>query len=193
MEEHRAPARNNKARILLLVPIIAINLWGGIHAVNAATSHQGALFDFSNNSAVLEKGTASGGAVPETSVSSTVNRLVLSTSSATFIYNGQPVKAAQPMAYRRGYYYVPVITMAELFGLNLTYDSRTKETIVSDKNMKVHFRAGSRAYTANGSTNMMEAHTFTQQGTLMIPLSSWADMTGSTLVKEGKSLSLTWR
>lgn len=193
MEEQHAPTRNNKAYMLLLVPIIALNLWGGIYAVNAVANDQGALFELSGDMNTVEREITSGGTTLETSVSGTVNRLILSSSTTTFTYNGQLVKAAQPMVYKKGYHYVPVITMAKLFGLNLTYDSNTKETIVSDKNMKVRFRAGSSGYTANGASNMMEAPAFTHQGSMMITIGSWARLTGSVIDKEGKSLALTWR
>lgn len=193
MEEQHAPTRYNKAYMLLLVPIIALNLWGGIYAVNAATSEQGALFELSNDVATVEKGVTSGGTALGTSVSSTVNNLVLSTSTTSFTYNGQSVKAVQPMVYKKGYHYVPLITMAKLFGLNLTYDSNTKETILSNKNVWVRFKAGSKIYTANGSSNIMESPAFTYQGNMMITIDSWARLTGSVINKEGKSLSLTWR
>lgn len=192
MGEQYALASNNKAYMLLLVPIIALNLWGGLYAVSAATSEMSVHFDLSNDTALSTQGNSTIGSALQPSVPSTAHQLIVTTSSTTFTYDGQPIEAVQPVVYKKGYYYVPVVTMAKLVGLNPSYDSKTKEMIVSDNSTMVRFKSGSRMYTANDSSNMMEAPAITHQGSTMITIGSWACLTGSTVVKEGKSFSLTW-
>lgn len=192
MGEQYAPASKNKAYMLLLVPIIALNLWGGLYAISAATSEMSVQFDLSNDKALSTQGTTTIGSAHEPTVPSTAHQLIVSASSTTFTYNGRQVESVQPVVYKKGYYYVPVATMAKLVGLNLSYDSKTKEMIVSDNSTMVRFKSGSRMYTANDASNMMEAPAITHHGSTMITIGSWACLTGSTVVKEGKSFSLTW-
>lgn len=105
MKEQYAPASNNKTYMLLLVPIIALNLWGGLYAVSAATSEMSVQFDLSNDTALSTQGNTTIGSALQPSVPSTAHQLIVTTSSTTFTYDGQPIEAVQPVVYKKGYYY----------------------------------------------------------------------------------------
>ncbi|HAG00003.1 MAG TPA: copper amine oxidase [Paenibacillus lactis] len=120
------------------------------------------------------------------------NKLVISTGSASYIFNGKPVAAAQKMMIRKGYSYVPVSTMAKLYGWGLSYDAKTKEAVVKGSEGEWRFKNGSSAIRKDGSTVRMDAPAITYRGSMMVPVRSWAKLTGSSLAVTGGKVTLTW-
>ncbi len=119
--------------------------------------------------------------------------LVLQQDSTTVEYNGQLSIAAQPVTYAKGANFIPLSTVAKLYGYTVTYDAATKESVVSKDDVELRFLAGTTRYTLNGEERFAASELFTQQGSMMVPIRTWSQITGSRFEVSGTTYALSWR
>nr|WP_235440059.1 stalk domain-containing protein [Paenibacillus sp. DMB20] len=100
------------------------------------------------------------------------NVLVLMMNSANMYHNGEHFKAAQPMAVKNGVSYVSIRAMVERAGLKLTYDFKTKETIIHKGENELRFKTDSNKYKVNGESRTMKGPAYQYKNTFMVPLTS---------------------
>lgn len=125
--------------------------------------------------------------------SSQLHTLVLQQSSTTIEYNGQLSTAVQPVTYTKGANFIPLSTVAKLYGFTVSYDAETKESVVTKGDMELRFVAGTSRYTINGEERFAASDLFTQQGSMMVPIRTWSDITGSRFEVSGTTYALSWR
>lgn len=98
--------------------------------------------------------------------------LVLMMNSADMYHNGKYYKAAQPMAVKNGVSYVAIRSLVDRVGLKLTYDSKTKETIINRGSDELRFKTDSKYYTVNGVRTVMKGPAYQTNNVFMVPLTS---------------------
>ncbi|MHA6530684.1 stalk domain-containing protein [Paenibacillus sp. BAC0078] len=100
------------------------------------------------------------------------NQLILMMNSNKMYKNGVQYTANQPMAVKYGVSYVSIRAMVEMVGVKYTYDTKTKEVIVTKGTSIMRFKTDSKIYTVNGSKVTMKGPAYQFKGTFMIPLTS---------------------
>ncbi len=100
------------------------------------------------------------------------NKLIFIMNSNQIYRDGKLYFSNQPMTVKNGVSYVSVRALVERVGLTLTYDSSTKETVMSKDGKELRFKTDSKFYTVNGVQSMMKGASFQQKGTFMVPLTS---------------------
>jgi hypothetical protein len=98
--------------------------------------------------------------------------LILMMNSDKMYQNGKLYTASQPMMVKKGVSYVAVRSMVDRVGLNLTYDTLTKETIITIGDNEARFKINSNKYTVNGVSKVMKGPAYIQKGIFMVPLTS---------------------
>lgn len=106
------------------------------------------------------------------SASAGANQLILMMNSNKMFKNGVQYTANQPMAVKYGVSYVSIRAMVEMVGVKYTYDTKTKEVIVTKGNSIMRFKTDSKIYTVNGTKVTMKGPAYQFKGTFMIPLTS---------------------
>ncbi|GAE04528.1 stalk domain-containing protein [Paenibacillus sp. JCM 10914] len=100
------------------------------------------------------------------------NDLILMMNSDKMYQNGKTYTAGQPMAVKQGVSYVAIRSLVDRVGLKLTYDSRTKETVIMRGNDELRFKTNSSIYTVNGERRTMKGAAYQTNNTFMVPLTS---------------------
>ncbi len=102
----------------------------------------------------------------------TKNELVLLMNSDVMYHNGQRYKAGEPMAVKKGVSYIAVRAMVERAGLKLSFDNKTKETIIIKDGNELRFKTGSSNYKVNGQVRPMKGPAYISNNVFMVPLTS---------------------
>lgn len=100
------------------------------------------------------------------------NDLILMMNSNKMYQNGKAYTAGQPMAVKNGVSYVAIRSLVDRVGLKLTYDGKTKETIIIRGNDELRFKTNSSVYTVNGVRKSMKGPAYQSNNTFMVPLTS---------------------
>ena len=100
------------------------------------------------------------------------DELILLMNSPVMYHNGQMYKAAQPMAVKSGVSYVSIRALVEHAGLKLSYDNKTKETIIFKNGSEIRFTTDSSKYKVNGEQRPMKGPAYQYKNTFMVPLTS---------------------
>lgn len=103
--------------------------------------------------------------------------LALTAEKANMSHNGQELIADQPVVDKDNLAYIPLKSVALLYGFSVTYDADTKETVASKEELTLRFKAGATTISVNGNEVEAAGEIFSQKGSLMVPLRTWADIT----------------
>ncbi|GAA0356813.1 copper amine oxidase N-terminal domain-containing protein [Bacillus horti] len=125
--------------------------------------------------------------------SSSIHTLVLRQNSTTFTHNGQALKAVQPVTLKNGVTYAPLSSLAKVYQFNISFDPNTKESIVKNDALEIRFKANTSTIRVNGRTVQSSGELFTQQGYLMVPVRTWAELTRSTFAVTKDSITFKWK
>lgn len=98
--------------------------------------------------------------------------LILMMNSDKMYHNGKLYIAGQPMAVKSGVSYVAIRSLVERVGLKLTYDSKTKETVITRGADILRFKTDSNVYTVNGVKTTMKGAAYQSKNVFMVPLTS---------------------
>jgi len=133
-------------------------------------------------------------AAPEQTEASTQRseQLVLTKNSKTLRHNGTPVQAVQPVTFSNGSSYGPFKTMAQIYGFRVSYNASTKESIAVKGNTEIRFKAGQSNIRVNGQVVRSSGTVYIQEGFLMVPLRTWAELTGSTIQFTPTVMTFRW-
>ncbi|OWA37018.1 hypothetical protein B9G55_02780 [Saccharibacillus sp. O16] len=99
-------------------------------------------------------------------------KLILVINGNKMYQKGQTFTAAQPMTAKNGVSYIAVRSFVDRVGLKLTYDAKTRETVISKAGDELRFKIGTDTYTVNGVPTKMKGASFQQKNTFMVPLTS---------------------
>ncbi|MEW4370418.1 copper amine oxidase N-terminal domain-containing protein [Paenibacillus kandeliae] len=114
------------------------------------------------------------------------NKLIFMMNSNQIYRDGKLYFSNQPMTVKNGVSYVSVRALVERVGLTLTYDSVTKETVMTKDGKELRFKTDSKYYTVNGVQSLMKGASFQQKGTFMVPLTSITAALGIPYTVQGK-------
>lgn len=112
------------------------------------------------------------GKVETQNASTGAGELILMMNSNKMYQNNQLYLAGQPMVVKNGVSYVAIRAMVERVGLKLTYDAKTKETIIISGGKELRFKTNSKNYTVNGVAKAMKGPAYQQKNVFMVPLTS---------------------
>ena len=119
-------------------------------------------------------------------------RLVLTKNSKMLQHNGVAVQAVQPVTFRNGSSYGPFKTMAQLYGFQVSYNAATKESIAIKGNLDIRFRPNQADIRVNGQVVRSSGTVYIQEGFLMVPLRTWAELTGSSIDFTPTVMTFRW-
>lgn len=121
------------------------------------------------------------------------DKLILVINGDKMYQKGQTYTAAQPMTAKNGVSYIAVRSFVDRVGLKLTYDAKTKETVISKGSDELRFKLGTDTYTVNGVPTKMKGASFQQKNTFMVPLTSITQALGIpyTIDYKAKTITLT--
>ncbi|MCQ4085903.1 stalk domain-containing protein [Saccharibacillus sp. JS10] len=128
----------------------------------------------STNNTPSQTPTTNKPATPAFDAASTLgtDQLVLTINGNKMYQNGQTYTAAQPMAAKNGVSYIAARSFVDRVGLKLTYDAKTKETVIKKGTDELRFKLGTDTYTVNGVPTKMKGTSYQEKNTFMVPLTS---------------------
>ncbi|WP_017815295.1 stalk domain-containing protein [Paenibacillus shenyangensis] len=100
------------------------------------------------------------------------NKLIFMMNSNQIYRDGKLYYSNQPMTVKNGVSYVSVRALVERVGLTLTYDSKTKETVMKKDGKELRFTTDSKYYTVDGVRTLMKGPSYQQKSVFMVPLTS---------------------
>lgn len=106
--------------------------------------------------------------------------------------DGVNYSSAQPTVIVSGTTYAPLSMLGARFGYSVSYDIRTKESVVKSGDAEIRWKNESSSYVANGTAVPFAGKAFNQNGSLMVPVRAWATATGSTLTAAKGQVMLNW-
>ncbi|GAA0373151.1 stalk domain-containing protein [Bacillus horti] len=127
-----------------------------------------------------------------TNLTATQDKLIMRQDSKSMNFNGQTVQAAQPITLKNNMNYIPLASVAKLYGFEMTYQASTKESIAKSGDLEFRFKINSRDIKVNGTTIQSPAPMYVQDGSLMIPIRTWADLTKSKFSASGSEYTFSW-
>ncbi|MHA2857323.1 stalk domain-containing protein [Paenibacillus lautus] len=104
--------------------------------------------------------------------SATGKELILYFNSTKMVQDGVTYNAPQPMQVKKGVSYVPIRALVDRVGFKVTYDKKTKETIITKGSNELRFKTDSSKYTVNGVTKTMKGTSYQTKSTFMVPLTA---------------------
>lgn len=121
------------------------------------------------------------------------DKLILILNGNKMYQKGQTYTAAQPMTVKSGVSYIALRSFVDRVGLKLTYDAKTKETIISKGSDELRFQQGTNTYKVNGVPTKMKGASYQQKSTFMVPLTSITQALGIpyTIDYKAKTITLT--
>lgn len=124
---------------------------------------------------VTDKGTAATGQDKKQNIDTTIygsDVLVIVPNSNVMVHNNIEYKAPQPVTAIKGVSYVSLRTLTERFGFQLTYDNKTKESIISSGGRELRYKIGTNTYQVDGVATKMSGTSYAKDNTFMVPLTS---------------------
>ncbi|WP_019639132.1 copper amine oxidase N-terminal domain-containing protein [Paenibacillus fonticola] len=101
-----------------------------------------------------------------------VSQLVLMMNSNKMYQDGKQYLAPHPMTVKDGVSYISIRAIVERTGLKLSFDNKTKETIIRRGGDELRFKLNSKSYKVNGTVKQMKGPSYSSQDVFMVPLTS---------------------
>ena len=118
--------------------------------------------------------------------------LELARDSDIMRFDGAEIRIAQPVTYVEGTAYVPLKSVAPVFGFTVGYDGITREAIAKSDKLEIRFRDGSPDITVNGSAAQAPGPVFIRNGSMMVPLRMLANLADGRIEVSGRSITVRW-
>ncbi|MFF3926103.1 stalk domain-containing protein [Paenibacillus lactis] len=109
---------------------------------------------------------------PNNQISAGGKELILYFNSTKMIQDGVTYNAPQPMQVKKGISYVPIRALVDRVGFKVSYDKKTKETVITKGSNELRFKTNSSKYTVNGVSKNMKGTSYQTNGTFMVPLTA---------------------
>ncbi|AZS14707.1 copper amine oxidase N-terminal domain-containing protein [Paenibacillus lutimineralis] len=111
---------------------------------------------------------------PATTTNATAGagQLVLMMNSNKMYQGGKEYIAGYPMEVKNGVSYVSIRAIVERAGLQLSFDNKTKETIISRGNDELRFKLDTSNYRVNGVVTPMKGKSYSAKNNFMVPLTA---------------------
>ncbi|WP_274651783.1 stalk domain-containing protein [Paenibacillus humicola] len=135
-----------------------------------------------------------GGHVKTASADGTpTDTLVLTLRSNVIVHNGVVWKSTQPLTIYNGTGFVEFRAISARYGYKVSYNPATKESIATSGEHELRFKPGSAIVEMDGTMVKASGATYILNGSLMVPLRAWSEITGSKLTIAGTKMTLTWQ
>ncbi|PLT46678.1 hypothetical protein B8V81_0902 [Paenibacillus pasadenensis] len=132
------------------------------------------------------------GAAGEASAEPGVNTITLTKGSKQMDKDGAAITAVQPLTIKNDVSYAAFSTLAQLYGYKTSYDAKAKESIAKTPSGEIRFRMNTKDIWVDGTKWTGEAASYSEKGSLMIPIRTWAKISGSSISFSGKQILLRW-
>ncbi|WMT42592.1 copper amine oxidase N-terminal domain-containing protein [Paenibacillus sp. D2_2] len=112
---------------------------------------------------------------PDSNVNATgagAGQLILMMNSNKMYQGGKEYIAGYPMEVKNGVSYVSIRAIVERAGLQLSFDNKTKETIISRGNDELRFKLNTANYRVNGVVTPMKGTSYSAKNNFMVPLTA---------------------
>lgn len=125
---------------------------------------------------------------------STSNQVIVITrNSKNYTFNGTSKQLTQPVVEKNGTTFIPLKSIAELYGFKVSYESKTKESIAASSQLTLAFKQNSNKVKING-TELKDIPTpLIISGSLMVPLRAWSELTKTKLTLTATEIKLEWQ
>ncbi|TYP77898.1 stalk domain-containing protein [Paenibacillus methanolicus] len=120
------------------------------------------------------------------------NQLILKLNSKMMIKNGVSSMSAQPVTAKSGTSFIPLKSVADQYGYNVSYDAKTRESVVKNALHEFRFKADRKTITRDGKAVVAPLAPFALGGSMMVPIRTWSNMTDSQLNLTGTTITLAW-
>ncbi|MBB6635560.1 stalk domain-containing protein [Cohnella thailandensis] len=120
------------------------------------------------------------------------NTLSLYLDKAKVALNGVEYPSVQPTTAVKGVSYAPLSMLVARYGYSISFNSVTKESIVTGNNLEMRWKMNTSTYTLNGVSSTFAGKAYVLKGSLMVPVRAWATATGSTLTTSKGQIVLAW-
>ncbi|MCQ6562754.1 stalk domain-containing protein [Paenibacillus mendelii] len=120
------------------------------------------------------------------------NQLTLKLNSKVMIKNGVSSMSAQPVTAKNGTSFIPLKSVADQYGYNVSFDAKTKESVVKNALHEFRFKADRKTITRDGQPVQAPLAPFALKGSMMVPIRTWSNMTDSQLNLTGTTITLAW-
>jgi PKD repeat protein len=136
---------------------------------------------------------AGGLAKPASAEGGMTDTLVLTLRSNVMVHNGTVWKSLQPLTNYKGTGFAEFRAIAARYGYKVSYDVKTKQSIATSDKHELRFKPASAIVWKDGAPVMASGAPYILNGSLMVPLRAWAQMTDSKLTVAGTKMTLSWQ
>ncbi|GIQ61930.1 hypothetical protein PACILC2_04980 [Paenibacillus cisolokensis] len=120
------------------------------------------------------------------------DKLVLQQNSKVMVHNGRQTLAQQPLTAIKGVSYLPLKSIASLYGYKVGYNASSREATATLGGKTIRFKLNSADVWVGSDKVKANGATMSQNGSTMVPVRTWAQITGSRLSVSGGSITLQW-
>ncbi|AZN40598.1 copper amine oxidase N-terminal domain-containing protein [Paenibacillus albus] len=120
------------------------------------------------------------------------DKLTLTIGSKNMKHNSTYTKTAQPVTAINGVSFIPFASVAAQYGYKISYNAKTKESIATGPLHTLKFKINSAAANVDGYNVKLTGATYILNGSLMVPLRSWGNVTDSAIAVVNKTITLSW-
>lgn len=120
------------------------------------------------------------------------DKLTLTMGSTNMKHNSTFTRTAQPVTVINGVSFIPFASVAAQYGYKISYIAQTKESIATGTQHTLKFKLNSGTANVDGTTVKLTGAPYILNGSLMVPLRSWGNVTGSVVAVSGKTITLSW-
>ncbi|MEK4511703.1 copper amine oxidase N-terminal domain-containing protein [Paenibacillus sp. FSL K6-2524] len=109
---------------------------------------------------------------PGATTAAGTGELILMMNSNKMYQNGSLFIAGNPMEVKKGVSYVAIRAIVERAGLQLSFDNKTKETIITRGSDELRFQFNKSTYKVNGVVKPMKGTSYSAKNNFMVPLTA---------------------
>lgn len=117
------------------------------------------------------------------STKGSAGQLILIINSRKMYQDGKEYLAPYPMEGKKGVSYVSIRAIVERAGLQISFDNKTKETIIQRGADELRFKMNTSSYKVNGVTTKMSGTSYAAKNNFMVPL---------TAITKALNIPYTW-
>jgi len=120
------------------------------------------------------------------------DQLVLMLNSKVMVHNGVTMNSVQPVTVQNGTSFIALSSISARYGYKVSYNAATKEITAVGNSHELIFKIGSTIIYGDGLPVKTAIAPYVLNGSLMVPVRTWSDLSASTLIFSGKQITLSW-
>ncbi|GGD70425.1 stalk domain-containing protein [Paenibacillus nasutitermitis] len=120
------------------------------------------------------------------------DQLMLTLNSKTMVHNGVTMNSVQPVTVQNGTSFIALSSISARYGYTVSFNAATKEITAVGNSHELIFKIGSTIIYGDGQPVKTALAPYILNGSTMIPVRTWSNLSGSTLDFSGKKITLSW-